>query len=125
MDRMAPILAIIGNASSVTGELLIAASEDLTLFGNQDWQLRMAAALVLLDLQADELLAISVPETLRPMDRDIKAAARLLKKTVELMPQAIDTLDAEAFQKVTEMSTKAAALLVSSDEKLQRICGER
>ena len=117
------IITIIGNTSSVIGNLLIAASGDLTLIGNRDWQLRMAAALVLIDTQADEILAISAPETLQAVDEDLKASARLFKKSVELMAPAIDTLDAEGIQKTTEATAKVAALLTSANEKLQRICG--
>ncbi len=108
-----PVLGSLEVGFGQLGESFVDATANPLLLLDETWQLDVAVALALLDVAADSILTWDPPAGTEEIHGLLKAAAADVKSAVDVLPGAIDDLDATRIE-------RGALLVVSADRKVTR-----
>ena len=122
LAKQGPLASRIAENMRDVSELFTAASSNVTLIWDLDWQLQTAAVLVDINTNADEILALKAPTVFSAAHSDLKQSANNLKRFVDLTVKGIDEVDVDILLRANESLMRASTLTTSATDKLKQAC---
>ena len=124
-NKMADVARPAGQAFTKLGSLMAQAGSSPLLLFTDEWIFQVAAQLVILDLSADEMLALSPPPSRAKAHEHVVAAARAMKNTVTSITAGIDNLDVDQMSRAAGYIAEAGSeieLASAETARQQAIC---